>query len=135
MALGIVCIVSDAKKTDLNLVFAARGLGPETFTRKLCAINPGADYNTPPTHWLMSNAAGDEGELVILQNMTNGDLPPLPSGTVWGEAGAITAVAAMAASDASVLHVYSCAGDVDPPTHCAAVLATEVLQYVPDPPL
>lgn len=135
MALGIVCIVSDAKKTDLNLVFAARGLGPETFTRKLCAIDAGADYQTPPTHWLMSNAAGDEGELVILQNMTNGDLPPLPAGTVWGENGVITAADAMAAAAGSVLHVYSCAGDVEPTDHCAAVLASEGLQYVPDPPL
>lgn len=135
MALGIVCIVTDAKKDNLNLVFAARGMGPDTFTRKLCAIDAGATDTTPPTHWLMSNAAGDAGELAVLQAMTAGDLPAVPAGTVWGANGVITAADAMAASDGSVFHVYSCAGDVEPTTHCAAVLTTEVLQYVPDPPL
>lgn len=135
MTIGIVCIVGDAKKDDNNRVFAARGMGPETFIRKLCAIDPAATYETPPTHWLSSNAAGDGGELAILQAMTLGELPPLPDGVVWGEDGVISEADAKAATDGSVFHVYSCAGEVEPVEHAAAVLATEGLQFVPDPPL
>ena len=60
-------------------------------------------------------------------------MPPLPESVVWGEDGVISAAAAMAATDGAVFHVYSCAGDVEPVIHVAAVLATEGLQYVPDP--
>jgi len=133
MALGIVCTVTAAQKTNLNLVFAARGHGPETFTRKLCAINPSATPSTPATHFLMSNAAGDQEELAILMAMTGGDLPDLPEGIVWGEDGVISAANAMAASDGGVFHVYSAAGDIEPVDHVAAVLASEGLQYVPEP--
>lgn len=135
MALGIVCIVTDAKRNDLNLVFAARGMGPENITRKLCAASPSATDQTPPTHWLMSNAAGTPEELAILNGMANGDLPPVPMGVVWGENDVISAADAMAASDGAVMQVYSCAGDVEPVNHVAAVLASRDLQYVPDPPL
>jgi len=38
----------------------------------------------------------------------------------------------MAASDGSVFHVYSAAGDIEPVDHVAAVLASEGLQYAPD---
>lgn len=133
MALGIVCIVAAAHKTNINLVFAARGHGPETFTRRLCVIDPGATDATPPTHWLMSSAAGDAEELAVLQAMTQGDLPPVPEGTIWGEEGVISAADAMAATDGAVFHVYSAAGEIEPVDHVTAVLASEGLQYVPDP--
>jgi hypothetical protein len=135
MSLGIVCIVTDAQKTNINLVFAARGQGSETFTRKLCAIDPGATDQTPATHWLMSNAAGSQEELNVLTAMTEGDLPPVPEGVVWGENGIISASGAMAATDGSVFQVYSAAGDVEPVDHAAAVLASRGLQLVPDAPL
>ena len=83
MTIGIVCLVTDAQKVNINLVFAARGMGPETFSRKVCAVDPGATYETAPTHWLMSMANGDATELAILQAMTGGDLPDLPEGVVW----------------------------------------------------
>ena len=130
MALGIVCIITNAQKTNINLVFAARGMGAETFTRKLAglgAITP----STPPTHWLMSMANGDAAELAVLQAMTQGDLPEPAPGNVWGVDGIISAADAMAACDGSMFHVYSCAGDVEPVDHCAAVLTAEGLQYVP----
>lgn len=133
MALGIVCIVTDAQKTNINLVFAARDMGPETFTRKLCTMDAGATYATPPTHWLMSMANGDQAELAVLMSMTKGDLPDLPMGVVWGEDGTISAASAMAATAGAVFQVYSCAGDVEPVDHVAAVLASRSLQYVPDP--
>lgn len=135
MTIGIVFIVTDAKKDDLNLVFSARGMGPDSVTRKLCTIDAGATDQTPPTHWLASMANGTQVELDILNGMINGDLPPVPEGTVWGENGVISAADAMAACDGTVMQVYSCAGAVEPVDHVAAVLASRTLQYVPDPPL
>lgn len=133
MALGIVCIVTDAQKTNINLVFDARGLGPETFTRKLCAVDPSATPDTPPSHWLMSNAAGSQDELTILTAMTEGTLPALPDGVAWGEDGVISEADALAATDGAVFQVYSAAGDIEPVDHVAAVLVSRSLQYVPDP--
>lgn len=135
MALGIVCIVADAYRNNINLVFAARGLGPETFIRKLCAASPSATPSTPATHWLSSNAAGSQEELNILTAMTEGNLPPVPDGVIWGEDGVISEAAAIAATDGSVFQVYSAAGDIEPVDHVAAVLASRGLQYVPDPPI
>ena len=133
MALGIVCIITDAQKDAINLVFVARGDGPETFTRKICAADPDATPETTPTHWLMSDANGDDAELSILMAMTQGNLPDLPDGVVWGEDGVISEADAIAATDGAVFQVYSAGGDIEPVDHVAAVLASRDLQYVPEP--
>lgn len=133
MLLPFVAVITNAKKNDWNRIGAAIGWGPETFTRKLCAINPSATPSTPPTHWLCSAAAATDSDVAMLQAMTNGDLPILPEGSVWGEDGVISAADAMAASHGSVFHVYSAAGDIEPVDHVAAVLVSEGLQYVPEP--
>ena len=135
MALGVICIISDAKKDDLNKVFEAMGIGPETFTRKLCTINPSATYETPPTHWLMSMVNASEEDVAIWQAMTAGNLPQLPTGLSWGEDDIISEVSALAASAGNVFHVYSAAGDIVPVDHANAILESEGLQFVPDPPL
>lgn len=135
MHLPFIAIVTDAHRTNLNLTFAAMGWGPETFTRKCCAINPSATPSTPSTHWLTSAAAATDSDVAMLQAMTGGNLPALPEGVVWGEDGVISAADAMAASDGSVFHVYSAAGDIEPVDHAAAVLASEGLQFVPDAPV
>lgn len=133
MQLPFVAVITNAKKNDWNRIGAAIGWGPETFTRKLCAINPGATSSTPPTHWLCSAAAATDSDVAMLQAMTHGDLPQPANGAVWGVEGVISAEDAMAASDGAVFHVYSAAGDIEPVDHVAAVLASEGLQYVPDP--
>lgn len=135
MLLPSVCVVTDAYKININRTFEAMGYGPETFTRRLCAIDPGATPSTPATHWLMSHAAATDTQVAIWQGMTEGNLPPLPDGVVWGEDGVISAADAMAATDGAVFHVYSAAGVIEPVDHVAAVLATEGLQYVPDEPI
>lgn len=133
MLLPFVAVITNAKKNDWNRIGAAIGWGPETFTRKLCAKNPSATSSTPATHWLCSAAAATDSDVAMLQAMTNGDLPILPPGAVWGEDGVISAADAMAASSGAVFHVYSAAGEIEPVDHVAAVLAAEGLQYVPDP--
>lgn len=120
---------------NANRVFDARGMGAETFSRKVCAVDPGATETTPPTHWLTSMANGDAAELAVLQAMTGGDLPDLPENVAWGVDGVISAVDAIDATDGAEMQVYSCAGDVEPTDHVAAILARRTLQYVPDPPV
>ncbi len=133
MNLPYIALVTDAKRNDLNRVFAAMGWGPENFTRKCCAIDPAATSETPPTHWLTSAAGATSSDVAMLQAMTNGDLPILPMGVVWGENDVISAAEAMAACNGSVFHVYSAAGEIEPVDHVAAVLASKGLQYVPYP--
>jgi len=135
MILPAICIVTDAQKTNINLVFAAMGFGPETFTRKLCAPTPTPTWQTAPTHWLMSAAGATDTDVATWQAMTAGNLPPLPEGVVWGADGVISAADAMAATDGAVFHVYSAAGDIEPTEHAAAVLQSEGLVFVPDMPI
>lgn len=133
MLLPFVAIVAAAHKTNLNATLAAVGWGPESFTRKCCAIDPLATTETPPTHWLTSHAGASDTDVAMLQAMTQGDLPVLPEGVVWGENGIISAADAMACSDGAVFHIYSAAGDIEPVAHIEAVLASEGLQFVPMP--
>ncbi len=100
----------------------------------LCAVATDATWETEPTHYLMSAAGAHDTDVAIWQAMTAGNLPPLPEGVVWGVNGVISAEDAMAASDGSVFHVYSAAGEIEPVDHAAAVLATEGLKFVPFPP-
>lgn len=133
MLLPYIAIVSAAHRDHLNLVLEAVGWGPGNFARRCCAINPAATSSTPATHYLTSAAAATDTDVAMLQAMTQGDLPDLPEGVIWGENGVISAADAMAASDGSVFHIYSAAGEIEPVDHAAAVLASEGLQYVPEP--
>ena len=135
MLLPFVALVTDAHKVNLNLTLAAVGWGPESFSRKVCAIDPGATFETAPTHWLTSHAGASTTDVAMLQAMTNGDLPQPANGAVWGVDGVISAADAMAASDNTVFQVYSAADDVKPVDHVNTVLTNRGLQYVPEPPL
>lgn len=133
--LPMVIIITAAAQPDANLVWEARGRGPGSFMRKVCALDPGATWETTPTHYVMSDATATDGEVAICQAMTAGDLPPLPEGVVWGEDGIVSAADAMAATDGAVMQVYSVAGAVEPLDHIAGIFAGRGLQFVPDPPL
>jgi hypothetical protein len=131
MSLPVICIVTAAKKTDANLVWQAMDRGPETFTRKLCAIGEGVTPETPPTHYLMSDTSSTESDVAIWQGMANGDLPPISG--IWGVNGVISAANAMTATNGANLQVYSASGDVIPVDHAAGILASRDLRFVPDP--
>lgn len=132
MNLPYIAIVTAAQVTNLNLVLEAIGWGPGNFSKKLCAIDPNATSSTPATHYLTSAAAASDYDVAMLQAMTQGDLPDLPDGVIWGVNGVISAEDAMAASSGSVFHVYSAAGNIEPVDHAAAVLLSEGLQKVPE---
>ena len=131
MILPSICIITAASKDNANLVWAAMGRGPNTFTRKLCE-DANATSDTPPTHYLMADSSSEASDVAAWQAMANGDLPPVPEGTVWGEDGVISAADAMAATSASNLQVYSASGDVTPVDHMNGILLGRSLYVVPD---
>jgi hypothetical protein len=133
MSLPSICIVTAAAKDDANLVWLAMGRGPNTFTRKLCAIDEGVTWETTPTHYLMADSSSSESDVAAWQAMANGDLPQIEG--VWGEDDVIDAASAMEATSAANLQVYSASGDVIPTEHAAGILGSRNLMLVPDPPL
>lgn len=135
MTLPNIAVVAAAVKDNANAVLEAWGRGPNTFSRKLCAKSDTATYETPPTHYMCADSSTTDSDVAIMQGFANGDLPPLPDGTVWGESGVVSAADAMTAISGANLQVYSASGDVVPLDHANAVLASRNLMFVPDPPL
>jgi hypothetical protein len=133
MKLPVICIVTAAAKAGADAVWEAWGRGPNTFVRGLCAIDPDATWETPPTHYLMADSSTEESEVAIMQAMANGDLPPISG--VWGVAGVVSAAVALASITAANLQVYSASGDVVPVDHMNGILAGRGLQTVPYPPI
>ena len=135
MALPSICIVTAAQRDNANAVWEARGRGPNNFSRKLCELDPGATYETPATHYLIADSSTTQEEVAIMMSFQDGDLPPLPDGTVWGEEGIISAADAMTAINGANMQVYAASGDVAPVDHAAGILSSRDLMLVPDPPL
>ena len=126
-----VGIVKAADKTNANLVWAAWGKGPETFSRKLTTDADPTPSSTV-THYLFADSSTSVEDVAIIQGFANGDLPPLDVGVAWGVGSAIGAAAALAAIDGDSLQCYSASGNVTPLDHCNAILASRGLKWVPD---
>lgn len=124
----VVCVVTNAAKTDANLVWAAMGRGPNTFIRKLTTENP-PTLSSPVTHWLMADSSSLVADVMAWQALANGDLPQISG--VWGESGIIDASSATTATNGANLQVYSASGNVQPLDHCNAILASRGLYWVP----
>lgn len=133
--LPFVGICTAAAKINVDLVWEAMGRGPGTFSRKVCALDPGATWTTPATHYLSSDASATDSDIAIWQGFADANLPPLPWGIIWGEEGVISAADAIAAISGANLQVYSVSGDVTPADHIAGILAGRGLQYVPEEPI
>lgn len=131
MSLPVICVVTAAAKDNANLVWAAMGRGPNTFSRKLCAVSGSATDATPATHYLMADSSASEADVHAWQAMAAGDLPQIDG--IWGEDGVINAASAHDAVSASNLQVYSASGDVAPTEHAVGILASREMMFVPDP--
>lgn len=127
--LPVVCIIAAASKDDGNLVWAAQGRGPDTFSRRLTTDSPATTGSTV-THYLMADSSSDASDVAAWQAMADGDLPQING--VWGENGVIGAAEAQAAVSGANLQVYSASGDVAPLDHCNAILLSRGLSWVPD---
>lgn len=126
-----VGIVRAADRDNANLVWAAWGKGPNTFSRKLTS-DPSPTTSSTVTHYLFADSSTTVEDVAIIQAMANGDLPPLPPGYAWGVDGVISAADALAAIDGDSLQCYSASGNVAPLDHCNAILASRGLSWVPD---
>lgn len=125
----VVCIVAAAAMVNANLVWAAMGRGPDTFSRRLAAAS-GIDENSTPTHYLMADSSCSVEDVAAWQGFAHGDLPQIDG--VWGADGVIDAADAQAAVTGSNLQVYSASGDVVPLDHANAILASRGLAFIPD---
>jgi microcystin degradation protein MlrC len=126
-----VGIVKAADRTNANLVWAAWGKGPGTFSRKL-TDDPAPTPASTVTHYLFADSSTSVEDVQIIQGFANGDLPPLQPGAAWGVDGAIEAADALAAIDGDSLQCYSASGNVTPVDHVSAILASRGLSFVPD---
>lgn len=126
-----VGIVKAADKDNANLVWAAWGKGPNTFSRKLTTDSPATTSSTI-THYLFADSSTSVEDVGIIQQFANNQLPPLPDGMAWGVDGVIAAADALAAIDGDSLQCYSASGDVTPLDHCNAILASRGLSWVPE---
>lgn len=134
MTVNIIGIGAIAAVTNINLVLEAMGRGPNSLSRKATSTaNP--TWETAATHKYMSDQ-GVTGEFAaILLGFANGDLPPLPEGTVWGENGVISASDALAAITAENFAFASFNEAFTPGEQVEAALGALGLNIVPDPPL
>ena len=132
MTVNIIGIGAIAAVTNINLVLEAMGRGPNSLSRK-ATTNPAPTWETAATHKYMSDQ-GVTGEFAaILLGFANGDLPPLPEGTVWGEDGVISAADALAAITAENFAFASFNEAFTPGEQVHAALDALGLNVVPDP--
>lgn len=125
----IVCIIKAADKANANLVWAAWGKGPDTFSRKL-TTDASPTPSSTVTHYLMADSSTSVEDVQIIQGFANGDLPPIDGAS--GVDGVVGASDALAAIDGDSLQCYSASGNVTPLDHVNAILASRSLKFVPD---
>lgn len=138
MSNAIFAYVPAAQLANINLAFMALkpDYGPSSFTRTLCAIDPNATSDTPPTAICMYDQAATMQDAVIYAAAQGGTLPTLDDAgheIAWGEGGIISEADAKAAF--ATLQFWVNASDVDALTFAGANMAAAGLQFVPYPPL
>lgn len=129
---GILAIVSAAQRANLNLVFAAMAMGPDTFSRRITTDDP-ATTGSAVTHYGMYNAAALAGDALLYDNAKGGVMPALDSNgqpISWGLGGVIGEADALAAFGAMQFWLNS--SDMQPPDFAAAIMGQAGLSYVPD---
>lgn len=134
MTVNIIGIGKVEAVENINKVLEAMGRGPNSLSRP-ATTEPNPTWETPPTHRYMSDQGVSETFAAILHGFANGDLPPLPEGTVWGEEGVISAADALAAITADNFAFASFNEAFTPGEQVAAALDALGLVIVPDPPL
>jgi hypothetical protein len=136
---GLPCIMiaKAAVRTNVNLVLEAQGRGPGSLSRKMCAIDPNATWETPATHYMMQDMSATDTLVASWQAACNGDLPDIGT-NVWGQNGIISSIDAQTACGNGNMQVYSAAGLVsgeDATNWRDGTFAGIGLQFVPDMPI
>lgn len=134
MSINIIGVATAAALANVNLVLEAMGRGPGNITRKATTA-PNPTWDAEPTHYFMSDQGVTPEFQAQLLGFSNGDLPPLPAGVVWGENGVISAADALAAITASNFMFAAFNDGFSPSEQVQAALDALGLQIIPFPPL
>lgn len=132
-----IAVCAASARTNINLIWEAMGRGPNNISRPLCAIDPLATYQTPPTHYMMQDMSATDTDTAVWQVMAeDGTLPAIEGD--WGVGGIISEVDAEAALASGNLQIYIASGIPTPELRDAwrnGVLLGAGLQFLPDEPL
>lgn len=129
--LPTIVICTPEAKDGVNAALEALGRGPNNISRKLCAIDPEATWETPATHYMMQDMGAQETDVLLWAGMKAGVLPDT---VAWGEEGIISEQDAIDAC--ATMNLYSAAQDFKLPWEwCADVLGSVGLMFVPDAPI
>lgn len=132
MSINIIGIATASALVNINLVLEAMGRGPGNITRKATTVAAPA-WNATPTHWYMSDQGVTPEFQAQLLGFSNGDLPPLPEGVVWGVDGVISASDALAAITAENFAFAAFNDAFTPGEQVGAALSALSLYPIPDP--
>lgn len=136
--LPCIMIGKASVKDNINLVLEAQGRGPGSLSRKMCAIDPTATYETPATHYMMQDMSATDTLVASWQAMASGVMPGLDdfgAPMVWG---IISKPDAIACTGNGNMQVYSAAGLITGEDATAWRDGTFVgigLQFVPAAPI
>ena len=134
MSINIIGIVTAAARVNINLVLEAMGRGPGNITRKATTVgNP--TWEATATHYFMSDQGVTAEFQSQLLGFSNGDLPPLPEGVIWGEDGAINAADALAAITAENFAFATFNDGFEPGEQVASALGALGLHIIPFEPI
>ena len=129
--LPIILICGISAKDGINAVLEALGRGPGNISRKLCAVDPEATYETPATHYMMQDMSATDADVLLWTGMKAGILPDTVE---WGEEGIISEQDAIAACAA--MNLYCAVQDFELPRDwCKRELNGLGLMFVPDEPI
>lgn len=128
---NLICIVPAAAKDDCNAVLEAMGIGSGSLSVRLTTASS-PHWSATATHFGMSYQSAPLELQTQLLAATQGDLPPVTAGVVWGENGVISAAAAMAAM--AQLAVAAFSNLFEPIQQLGAAMAAydPPLSWIPD---
>lgn len=140
-ALPAILVCLAAYRDNINAVWEAMGRGPNNISRKLCAINPSATWETPATHYMMQDMGAIDTDVARWQALCAGTLPTLDdlgSPIPWGDPGFISQQDAIAACGNNHMQVYSAAGlasSLEANEWRDGIFVGINLQFVPNEPI
>lgn len=132
MSINIIGIATAGAVENVNRVLEAMGRGPGNISRKATTA-PNPAWDAEPTHWFMSDQGVTPEFQSQILGFSNGDLPPLPDGVVWGEDGVISAADALEAISAANFAFAAFNDGFTPGEQVAAALDALGLHAIPFP--
>lgn len=126
----VICIVTAAARVSANLVWAAMGRGPDTFSRRLTTDDPATTSSTV-THCLMADGSATVEDVDAWQDLNeNGALPDIEG--EWGVDGVIASADAIDATNATNLEILPVPENKTSLEYANEVLGARGLSFVPD---